>query len=71
MEKSTIKASKAAGMAPKRTRLLFARARPRLMNCPSPPAPINADRVAIPTPVTAAVLIPATMTGRASGILIL
>ncbi len=42
-------------------------ASPRLMNCPSPPAPMKADSVAMPTPTTAAVRMPATITGNASG----
>ena len=58
----------AAGIAPRRISRVLLRARPRLMKSPRPPAPMNADRVAMPTPMTVAVRIPATIIGRASGI---
>ena len=41
--------------------------RPRKMYSPSPPAPIAAAMVAVPTPTTAATRIPATIDGSASG----
>ena len=68
--KSTSKASSAAGIAPRKISRVLERARPRLINSPKPPAPINAARVAIPTPATEAVRMPAIITGIPRGILI-
>ena len=57
----------AAGMAPARMTVLSTIARPRKMYSPSPPAPIAAATVAVPTPITVATRIPDTICGNASG----
>ncbi len=60
-------ASTAAGIAPARIIVVSTIERPRKMYSPSPPAPIAAAIVAVPTPTTAATRTPATIDGSASG----
>src|SRR5439155_11068852 len=64
---SASSASSAAGMAPARIRVLSTVATPRKMYTPSPPAPIAAAMVAIPTLTTVAMRTPARMTPAARG----
>ena len=64
---STAMASSAAGIAPERIIRVSDRASPATIGSPSPPAPMNAASVAVPTSITAAVRTPAMMTGVASG----
>ena len=54
-------------MAPARIVVLSTIDRPRKMYSPSPPAPIAAAIVAVPTPITVATRRPATIDGSASG----
>jgi len=58
----------AAGMAPDKIMFVSESARPLTIGSPNPPAPMNAASVAVPTSMTAAVRMPAIMTGAASGI---
>src|SRR5579863_10099647 len=64
---SAARARRAAGIAPARICPLSTEAIPRKMKTPSPPAPIAAAIVAVPTVVTAAMRRPAMMVGAASG----
>jgi hypothetical protein len=64
---STASASSAAGTAPARIIVEFTIDSPRKMYSPRPPAPIAAAIVAVPTPMTAATRMPATIDGSASG----
>ena len=64
---STTRASAAAGIAPDRIILVSARANPATIGYPSPPAPMNAAKVAAPTVMTAAVRTPAMIDGAARG----
>ena len=64
---SKVSASSAAGTAPARITVGSTIDRPRKMYSPSPPAPTAAAIVAVPTPITAATRIPATIDGSASG----
>ena len=64
---STKTANSAAGMAPERIIRVSDSARPATIGSPNPPAPMNAANVAVPTSITAAVRMPAMMTGAASG----
>lgn len=57
----------AAGTAPCRIRLMLDSLIPVRIGAPYPPAPINAPMVAVPTLITAAVLIPANIEGIARG----
>ena len=61
-------ASSATAMAPTTSRGMSIIAMPAVMNSPSPPPPMNAASVAPETICTAAVRMPAKITGRASGI---
>src|SRR5262245_54269923 len=63
----TSKANAAAGMAPSRIRSVRRSWMPARMGSPSPPAPIRAAMVAVPTLITALVLIPAMIAGDAIG----
>jgi hypothetical protein len=64
---SMVSASNAEGMAPARMTVESTMDRPRKMYSPSPPAPTAAAIVAVPTPMTAATRMPATIDGNASG----
>ena len=64
---STVSARIAAGTAPARMTVGSTIDNPRKMYSPSPPAPTAAAIVAVPTPITAATRIPATIDGVASG----
>ena len=64
---SATRASAAAGIAPARIVVVSTIDNPRKMYSPSPPAPIAAATVAVPTPITVATLSPATIEGIASG----
>ena len=64
---SVSSASAAAGTAPARIVVESTIASPRKMYSPRPPAPTAAAMVAVPTPMTAATRIPATICGSASG----
>ena len=64
---STASASTAAGTAPARITVGSTIESPRKMYSPSPPAPTAAAIVAVPTPITAATRMPATIDGSASG----
>jgi hypothetical protein len=64
---STSSANTAAGSAPERIILVSESARPAAIRSPNPPAPMKAASVAVPTLITAAVRMPAMITGAASG----
>ena len=57
----------AAGSAPERIMRVSDSASPAAIGSPRPPAPMNAASVAVPTLMTAAVRMPAMMSGAASG----
>jgi hypothetical protein len=60
-------ASAVDGTAPARMTVASTIDRPRKMYSPSPPAPIAAAIVAVPTPTTVATRMPASIEGQASG----
>ena len=64
---SKVNASSAAGTAPARMTVGSTIDSPRKMYSPRPPAPTAAAIVAVPTPITVATRIPATIDGSASG----
>ena len=64
---SSVSASAADGIAPARMTVGSTIDRPRKMYSPRPPAPTAAAIVAVPTPMTAATRMPATIDGSASG----
>ena len=63
----TASASAAAGIAPARMVVVSTIDSPRKMYSPRPPAPMAAAMVVVPTPMTVATRMPATIDGSASG----